>query len=148
MEVPPNSCNPMMTRVVKGGGRRSKQQRPGMEEPLVGKEEGGEKEADHQRIGTGSSAFRWRSFGEVPSTVCCWLMNVEPRICWWEWAEWGCSGAQGPWMRGREGTNPLGGRFFKSIFRGDWLSVSVIFVYFGKTFTFIQGWNCVLFQKF
>ena len=41
MEVPPNYCNPMMTRranVVKGGGRRSKYQRPGMEEPLVGLE--------------------------------------------------------------------------------------------------------------
>ena len=43
--------------VVKGGGRRSKQQRPGMEEPLDGGE-GGEKEVDHQRIGTGSSALR------------------------------------------------------------------------------------------
>ena len=45
MEVPPNYHNPMTTiraMVVKGGGRRSKQQRPGMEEPLVGKEEGGE----------------------------------------------------------------------------------------------------------
>ena len=41
---------------VKGGGQ---QQRPGKAEPLVGKEEGGEKEAEHQRIGTGSSAFRW-----------------------------------------------------------------------------------------
>ena len=30
--------------LVKGGGRRSTQQRPGKEEPLVGMEEGGDKE--------------------------------------------------------------------------------------------------------
>ena len=47
MEVPPNYCNPMMTKraiAVNGRKRRSKQQRPGKEEPLVGLEEGGDRE--------------------------------------------------------------------------------------------------------
>ena len=57
MEVPPNYCNPMMTRrakVVKGGGRRSKYQRPGMEEPLVGLEVEDRKKDD------GDWSHHWR----------------------------------------------------------------------------------------
>ena len=45
-----HSNDDKMAIVVKGGGRRSTQQRPGKEEPLVGVEEGAEKEVDQQGI--------------------------------------------------------------------------------------------------
>ena len=77
MEVPPNYCNPVMmkrTIIVKGGGRRSKQQRPGKEEPLVGLEEGGDremltiKESDLVHLGIRATGG---SLGKMPSTISC-----------------------------------------------------------------------------
>ena len=80
--------------VVKGGGRRSKQQRPGMEEPLVGKEERRrstikELELVHQHLDDGV-------------LVRCQALSV---VGWWMWSRGFVGSRRREWKEGTSGLN-------------------------------------------
>ena len=68
-----------MAIVVKGGGRRSTQQRPGKEEPLVGMEEGGGEKKNCSSVGCQLVAAEeleevpllWSSVPQSFMTVMC-----------------------------------------------------------------------------